>query len=243
MIIIISIWTPKIQLTDFLVPFVSPCSGQRVFNTCVPAHIKQVQADISTFQNFGILFIQDKFTNKGLFFQNGPKWREARSAMTHMFTSRKLKSLLSHFESTANRFIENIEFLRSRDKSDVFEIRKLFKAYAVDMIAKYLFAVDIDSFKADQQNSEFAKLALRVGDVKTLDILLINFVPKFLWKWLNLNIFDVEPLDKLGNLFKKMVRQRDPNVRFNDLVELFNDQIRDGKLDMSEDEIIGNCLV
>lgn len=103
--------------------------------------------------------------------------------------------------------------------------------------------MDIDSFKAEQNNSEFAKLALRVGDVKILDHLLMNFVPKFLWKWFNLNIFDTEPADKLGNLFKKMIKDRDPNARFNDLVELFQDQIRDGKVNMSEDEIIGNCLV
>ena len=159
-------------------------------------------------------------------------------------SSRKLKSLLSRFESAADNFVENIELLRARGQTDVFEIRKLCRSYAVDMISKYVFAVDVDSFKADQQNSEFAKLALRVGDLNILGILLINFIPKFMWKLLNLNIFDVEPINKLGDLFKKKIRERDPSVRFNDLVELFREQIRDGKLkDMTEDEIIANCLV
>lgn len=58
-----------------------------------------------------------------------------------------------------------------------------------------------------------------------------------------MNIFDFVPIDRLGELFKQMIRKRDPNVRFNDLAELFNDQIRDGKLKMSENEIIGNALV
>lgn len=113
----------------------------------------------------------------------------------------------------------------------------------MDNIAKSIFAVDVDSFKADQQNSEFAKLALRVGDVNIWQILLLNILPKFLWKVFNLNIIDVEPLDKLGNLFKKIIRERDPNAKFNDLVELLRGQIQEGKLDMTEDEIIGNCLV
>lgn len=113
----------------------------------------------------------------------------------------------------------------------------------MDNIAKSIFAVDVDSFKADQQNSEFAKLALRVGDVNIWHILLLNILPKFLWKVFHLNIIDVEPLDKLGNLFKKIIKDRDPNAKFNDLVELLRGQIQEGKLDMTEDEIIGNCLV
>ena len=155
-----------------------------------------------------------------------------------------MKSLLSHFESAADNFVANIECLRTSDQTDVFEIRKMCKCYAVDMISKYVFAVDVDSFKQEQQNSEFAKLALRVGDVKLLHIILLNLTPKFLWQWLGLNIFDVEPLNKLGDLFKKMIRQRDPALRYNDLTELFQDQIRDGKLNnMSEEDSIGNCLL
>ena len=112
------------------------------------------------------------------------------------------------------------------------------------MISKYVFAVDVDSFKQDRENSEFAKLALRVGDLKMSHVILLNFIPKYLRKPLGLNLFDIEPLDKLGDLFKKMIRQRDPNLRYNDLTELFHDQIRDGKLNnMSEDEIIANCLL
>lgn len=140
--------------------------------------------------------------------------------------------------------MNNIEFQRESDQADVFEIRTMCKFYAVDMISKYIFAVDIDSFKENQRNSEFVKLALRVGDVKLRDLLLLEFVPNFLQPLLNLNIFDVEPLDKLGDLFKRMVRERDPSLRYNDLTELLKDQIRDGKLrNMSEDEIVANCLL
>ena len=149
---------------------------------------------------------------------------------------------MSHFESAADNFIQNVDFLR--ETNNTIEIRKMCKFYAVDMISKYIFAVDCDSFKQERQNSEFAKLALRVGDVKLTHILLLNFTPKSLWKWLNLNIFDVKPLDRLGDLFKKMIRQRDPSLRYSDLTELFQDQIREGKLDgMSEDAIIANCLM
>ena len=156
--------------------------------------------------------------------------------------SRKLKSQLSHFESAADNFIANIDFLRETGKSDVVEVRKVCRCYSVDMISKYIFAVDVDSFKQDQANSEFANLALRVGDLNVLQILLLNFVPQFLWGLLN--IFDIEPLEKLGDLFKRMVRERDPSLRYNDLTELLQDQIKAGKLTgMSEDDVIGNSIM
>ena len=156
--------------------------------------------------------------------------------------SRKLKSLLSHFESAADNFMNNIESQRASTGSNVFEIRKMCKCFAVDCISRYMFAVDIDSFK--QQDSEFVKLAMRVGDVKVRDLILLELVPKFLQPLLNLNIFDVEPLDKLGDLFKRMLRERDPTLRFNDLSEMLQEQIRDGKLkNMTEDEIVANCLL
>lgn len=175
---------------------------------------------------------------------NGARWKEHRSAITHHFTSRKLKSFLSHFETGANRLIANVEFLRQNGQTDVVDMRKLCKCYAFDMIAKHMFAINVDSFRLDQQNSEFGRLALRIGDVNLRHLRLLGFMPQFLRKWLKLNIFDVEPFDKLGDLLKRMVRERDPNLRYNDLIELLQDQIRDGKLkSMDEDDVIGNGIL
>lgn len=116
------------------------------------------------------------------------------------------------------------------------------KCYSVDMAAKYMFAMDIDTFKQDQKKSEFGRLALQVGHVNFRNLNLFEFVPEFLRKWLRMNGFDIEPLDKLGDLFKRMIRERDPTLRYNDMVEKLQDQIRDGKLSMSEDDIIGHCM-
>lgn len=112
-------------------------AGERVFNTRVPEHIKQVLGDVQTFQNFGLFFINDKYVKNSMFFLNGARWKEHRSAMTHHFTSRKLKSLLSHFESAADNFVSNIEFLRKSGNTDVIEIKRMCKFYAGNLTTSF----------------------------------------------------------------------------------------------------------
>lgn len=106
-----------------------------------------------------------------------------------------------------------------------------------------MVSVDVDSFKLAQEKSEFAKFALRVGHVNLVHLVLMSFIPKFFWKWLNLNIFYRDPFDKVGDTFKKLIQQRDPNLRYNDFIELFVDQIQEGKLKATLDDAIGNAMI
>ena len=110
------------------------------------------------------------------------------------------------------------------------------------MISKYIFAVDVDSFQQHQKESEFAKQAMKVGDINLFHLVLISILPLSVSKMIGLNIFKTEPLDKLGDLFKQMIKERDPTMRYEDLTELLQDAILDNKLNMTEDEVVGNCL-
>ena len=145
-----------------------------------------------------------------------------------------------------DNFIANIESQRGlqNGQTDVFEIRKMCRCYTVDMIVKSMFAIDIDTFKQDQQNSKFANLALRFGDVNLVHIFWLEFVWPFVRRLLKLNAFDVKPLDKLGDLYKRMLEERDPKARYHDLCELLQDQIKAGKLtSMSDDDVIANGML
>lgn len=156
-----------------------------------------------------------------------------------------MKSLISHFEVASDNFLKNIEELMETNNKNVIDVREMAKFYAVDMISKYVFAVDVNSFKQYQKDSEFAKLALKVGEVNLSLSFIINSIllPRAVTDWLKFNIFNVEPLDKLGDLFKKMIRERDPNLRYNDLVEMLQDSINKNKVQMSEDEMVANSLL
>lgn len=69
------------------------------------------------------------------------------------------------------------------------------------------------------------------------------FLPSAVSRFLKLNPLDVNPSNKLGHIFKKMIKQRRATgVRYGDLSELLDDAIDKG-LPMTEGEKIGNTLI
>jgi len=213
-----------------------------VFNTCDPDHIKQILNDVNSFQHFGLFWINDDYLHDSVFFQNGAKWKEHRKAMTGHFTSRKLKSLINHFEVVSANFLNNIEFLRKNNNSDKINIKEMSKFFTVDMISKYVFAIDIDSFKQHRKDSEFAKQALKIGDINLGHIILSNFLPLSIAKSIGLNIFNVDPINKLGRLFSQIIKQRDPFSRYEDLTEMLQNLVNENKVEMTENQMIANAL-
>ena len=68
------------------------------------------------------------------------------------------------------------------------------------------------------------------------------FLPTAVGRWLKLSMFDIEPFNSLGNLFKNIVKQRrTTGKKYGDLSEVLDDAIDKG-LVMSEAEKIGNCI-
>ena len=56
--------------------------------------------------------------------------------------------------------------------------------------------------------------------------------------------FNSDRSNALGNLFKKMVRERkSKGVKFNDLTEQMEEQIKEKNLDLTEDAVIGNAIL
>lgn len=72
----------------------------------------------------------------------------------------------------------------------------------------------------------------------------MHFLPEKVCDLLGLNPFNVEPSNTLGNLFKKMIKERkDKGIKYNDLAEQMQQQIKEQNLDISEDTVIGNVLL
>ena len=112
----------------------------------------------------------------------------------------------------------------------------------MDMIAKVILAIDLDSFK--EQDSEFVRHCSGIGKVNLGQFLLMNFLPLSVSKFLNLNIIDVTPSNKLGELFKRMINDRKKSgLKFNDMAEQMQQQVEEKNLDLTEDEVIGNIVL
>ena len=142
---------------------------------------------------------------------------------------------------TAN-FLENIGNARMETKSDELEIRSLIKYFSLDIIAKVLFAIDVDSYK--ERDTDFVKHAVRMGDLNLFHAALAKILPKKIVNLLQLNAFDVVPMNKMGDYFKILLKQRKQDgVNYNDLSDVIQTAVEENKVSLTEDEVIGNILL
>lgn len=75
---------------------------------------------------------------------------------------------MNHYKLVTDNFLNNVEDVRKRTGSDLIDVRMMTKCFGVDMIAKVIMAIDIDSFK--QRDSEFVKQANKIGEVNIFQI-------------------------------------------------------------------------
>ena len=80
-----------------------------------------------------------------LFFLPGQKWKRVRTICTPTFTSSKLKNIFSIIRDSMPGVMDGLE-TASATRSDV-DCKKLFGAYALDVIARSAFAANIDTHR------------------------------------------------------------------------------------------------
>ena len=132
--------------------------------------------------------------------------------------------------------------IRKETKSDDVEVKDLSKYYSIDIIAKVLFAIDIDSFK--ERETSFVQNAMQMGNFNQFQGLLLTILPTKISKFLQLNMFDFMKINSLGEYFKKTLKERRASgIKYNDLSELLQDFVDDNKAKLTEEEVIGNILL
>jgi len=211
-----------------------------VFNTSVPEHIKQVLMNPDDFNQTEVFEIGDDYIRHSLFFKNGGPWKSDRTAMSHHFTSAKLRSLIGHFKGITDNFLNNIDELNQQNGNEKINVKPLLKCYGIDCISRFIFAIDCNSWKDE---SEWVKLAKRFGDSSAVAFILQFFLPKWLTRLLKIDFFDLEPINGLGAMFSRVLKERrSTDVRYNDLSETIQQAIDNG-LEMDERTKLGNCLL
>lgn len=129
-------------------PVFGTYSGMRpAFNTSVPEHIKQVLNDPDTFNQTDSFEIHDNYIRHSIFFKNGAPWKKDRTAMSHHFTSAKLRSLIDHFKGVTNNFLNNVEELNQQNDNAKINVKPLLKCYGIDVISAFIFGIDCNSWK------------------------------------------------------------------------------------------------
>lgn len=141
-----------------------------------------------------------------------------------------------------NNLLNNIEEIRSKTKSDLINLKVLSKCFGIDMIAKVIMAIDIDSYK--QRDNEFVKAAHGIGTPDIVQAFLKALLPDKISNYFGLNAMKIKPSNKLGSLFKKIIKQREADQKkYNDLIEQMQVLMKERDLKLDEDTVIGNVLL
>lgn len=97
------------------------------------------------FNQSAVFTSNDDYLSHALFFTNGAKWKSDRTAMSHHFTSAKLKNLFHYFKGVTKNFLDNVEEVNKENQP--IDMKPLFKAFGIDCISKFIFAIDVNSFR------------------------------------------------------------------------------------------------
>ena len=79
------------------------------------------------------------------------EWKSKRALISPIFTTKKIKNIFTTIQKATIPLFENIEALIKENKNDEIEIKDLLKGYSLDVIARYVFALELNSAK-DKDN-------------------------------------------------------------------------------------------
>lgn len=129
------------------------CFGIFVFDQPVlmvqsPKLVKAIlQKDSGYFQNRSAAsYEHDSIMKNVLFFSKGSKWKEARTKVSPVFSSGKLKQMFQLILEESESMINYIAGIAN--VPDV-ECKEICSKYSTNVIAKCVFAVDAQSFEND----------------------------------------------------------------------------------------------
>lgn len=129
------------------------------------------------------------------------------------------------------------------NKQDEIDIKFFTKGYSLDVIAKFVFAFELNSAK--DQNHSFVVNARNLTNFKRWRMAIFNLLPRYLIEKTGFQILEDSSIDYINDLVKVLVNQRRKNkdVKYNDFLELLIDKIDANNLDVTEKEIVAFCSI
>ena len=164
---------------------------------------------------------------------SGPEWKVIRSAVSPTFTTGKLRRTVKHLSLPIQNFFENLDNLIRLGEEDKIGIKDLSKGYALDVIAKFVFAVEVNSFK--QKQDPFVKNVFRMTQFRQWPFFIMQLFPVFVSKHFANKIFDEKAWEYFAELTKQILQKRraETELQYNDFLELMlenSNKIADAKI-------------
>ncbi|GFR33569.1 cytochrome P450 3A24 [Trichonephila clavata] len=179
----------------------------------------------------------DEIVDKMMSSTTGEDWKRIRTIVTPTFTTGKLKRMMSIFQECAETLVENFKN-GTKDETPI-EVKKIYGAYTMDVIASACFSTKIDS-----HNNPENKFALTARSVFRINIswrfLMFFLLPKLV-KLLKVSIFPPKATHFFRDVTLQIIeeRKRTGQTR-NDFLQLLMDTTKeiseDPKSELNEKE-------
>ena len=129
-------------------------------------------------------YLQDTFLQK-----TGHEWKEGRNRVSPVFTTKKIRDIFMHFEKASKSLFVNIDSMIAEGKQDEIDVKDLLKSYQLDVIAKFVYAIELNSAK--EPNHPFVQSARNLVKFNFgYMTFILNFLPKQVIEYFDFEIVD-----------------------------------------------------
>ena len=169
---------------------------------------------------------------------SGDKWKDIRSAFTPIFTSGKMKVMLTFIKETAGGLTK--ELGQKAEARKEFDLKDTFGKFSLDALASSAFGVNPQSFESS--TSVFVKHAAAVflNSPSEQLIIFMALIPgiSHIKTFLGINTFKPRATKYLSDCITHAIKaRRESGERRNDMIDLMLDCIKEGeKVDENENE-------
>ncbi|CAG2110432.1 unnamed protein product, partial [Medioppia subpectinata] len=166
--------------------------------------------DFNVFPNHKNFHMGSSKLSQSLFFMPGDDdWKRVRSILSPVFTSGKLRAMLSHIGGISDGLVEN---LSQFEKGKPVDMRKYIGAFAMDVISACAYGINPQSISnPDHPIVTNAKSILGVD--AGVSVILSVMTPR-LGRFLNLEPFPVNAVDYFDSLTKQILSERKVNNKY-----------------------------
>lgn len=170
---------------------------------------------------------------------SGDAWRRVRNIVSPTFTTGKIKRMMSIVKDCAQGVVEN--FKRFSVNGKPLDIKKMYGAFTMDVIASAAFSTKLDSLN-DPEN-EFVKTAKNAFSTEfSWRFALFQLFPN-LMKWLGVAFFPPEPMDFFKRVTLRIIKERTKTGQTrNDFLQLLMDTAKEIPPDQKQEEETNDAL-
>ncbi|KAF8796724.1 Cytochrome P450 3A11 like protein [Argiope bruennichi] len=173
------------------------------------------------------LFTGDIVVDNMLAVIRGNDWKRIRDIVTPTFTTSRIKNTMNVVKNCAETMIQNFRVYAEDGK--YVNVKRIFGAFTMDVIAKSAFSTTIDSHN-DPDNA-FVNFAKRVLNMKmNAKFICFHVFPTFLMRLLRICITDVEATHGLKNRALEIMKTRKKNGQVcHDFLQILMDAAKENE--------------